>query len=63
MQKHLGVIRSAGAEIDIKYMPIHRIWALESANSTLSLFVSPKGASIDHKFVFQPHKQPLTGIQ
>ncbi len=28
MQKNLGVIRSSGAEVDIRYLPIHRLWAL-----------------------------------
>ncbi len=62
MQKNLGVMRSSGSEIEIKYLSTHRLWVLENAPSTIQIFPSPKGPTISNQLVFQPHKHPITGI-
>jgi len=63
MQKNQGIIRSSGTEIDIKFLSIHKLWALETVNSTLQLFPSPKTSNITKKFVFRPHNEPITAIK
>lgn len=63
IHKTLGVIRSTGSEVEIYYLPVHKLWALESVNSTLHIFPSPKNGSVKTKLLFKPHQQPLTSIK
>jgi WD40 repeat protein len=63
MQKNHGVIRSSGNEVEIRYLPLHRLWVLESVNSTLQVFSSPKSALLASRIVFRPHEEPITGIR
>lgn len=62
MQKNYGVVRSSGTEVEIRYLPLHKLWILESVNSTIQIFTSPKAPTAS-KIVFRPHDQPITAIR
>lgn len=55
MQKNYGVMRSSGTEVEIRYLPLHKLWILESGNSTIQIFTSPKSSAVASKIVFRPH--------
>jgi hypothetical protein len=55
MQKTVGVVRSSGNEVDVRYLPLHRLWVVESVNSSLQVFASPKGGLLPGRVVFRPH--------
>jgi WD40 repeat protein len=63
LQKNLGVLRPTGNEMDIKYLSMHKLWAVTCHNAILQLFSSPKATSIPNKIIFQPHAEPLTGVE
>jgi hypothetical protein len=63
MQKVLGVVRSSGNEVDIRYLPLHRLWVVETVSSGLQVFASPKGGQLQNRVVFKPHEQPLTAVR
>ena len=63
MQKSMGVVRSSGSEVDIRYLPLHGLWVLESVNAALQVFPSPKGRALAGRTVFRPHEQPLTAVR
>ena len=56
MQKVLGVVRSSGNEVDIRYLPLHRLWVVETVSSGLHVFPSPKGGQLQNRLVFKPHE-------